>query len=116
MQTHRSTPWLFLTPNLVIFGVFTFLPIVINFYYAFTGGVQLYPQDRPYVGLENLATLLDCGSWYVAGFGSCESGVYSPEASAADAVTSLKVEPGGFRSPAMARLDRGMPGSATSSS
>jgi alpha-1,4-digalacturonate transport system permease protein len=63
MQTHRSTPWLFLTPNLVIFGVFTFLPIAINFYYAFTGGVQLYPRDRPYVGLENLATLLDCGNY-----------------------------------------------------
>jgi alpha-1,4-digalacturonate transport system permease protein len=60
MQTNRSTPWLFLTPNLVIFGVFTFLPIAINFYYAFTGGVELYPKDRPYVGFENLATLLDC--------------------------------------------------------
>lgn len=63
MQTHRSTPWLFLTPNLVIFGVFTFLPIVINFYYAFTGGVQLYPRDRPFVGFENLASLLDCGNY-----------------------------------------------------
>jgi alpha-1,4-digalacturonate transport system permease protein len=63
MQTNRSTPWLFLTPNLLIFGVFTFLPIAINFYYAFTGGVQLYPRDRPYVGFENLATLLDCGNY-----------------------------------------------------
>ena len=63
MQTQRSTPWLFLTPNLVIFGVFTFLPIAINFYYAFTGGVQLYPRDRPFVGFENLATLLDCGNY-----------------------------------------------------
>jgi alpha-1,4-digalacturonate transport system permease protein len=63
MQTHRSTPWLFLAPNLVIFGVFTFLPIAINFYYAFTGGVQLYPRDRPFVGFENLATLLDCGNY-----------------------------------------------------
>jgi alpha-1,4-digalacturonate transport system permease protein len=63
MQTNRSTPWLFLTPNLVIFGVFTFLPIAINFYYAFTGGVELYPRDRPYVGFDNLATLLDCGNY-----------------------------------------------------
>jgi alpha-1,4-digalacturonate transport system permease protein len=60
MQTKPSTPWLFLTPNLIIFGVFTFLPIAINFFYAFTGGVELYLKDRPYVGLENLATLLDC--------------------------------------------------------
>jgi alpha-1,4-digalacturonate transport system permease protein len=63
MQTKRGTPWFFLAPNLVIFGVFTFLPIAINFYYAFTGGVQLYPRDRPFVGFENLATLLDCGNY-----------------------------------------------------
>jgi alpha-1,4-digalacturonate transport system permease protein len=63
MQVNRSTPWFFLTPNMVIFGVFTFLPIAINFYYAFTGGVQLYPRDRPFVGFENLATLLDCGNY-----------------------------------------------------
>ena len=63
MQTNRSTPWLFLAPNMLIFGVFTFLPIAINFYYAFTGGVQPYPQDRPYVGFENLATLLDCANY-----------------------------------------------------
>jgi alpha-1,4-digalacturonate transport system permease protein len=63
MQVNRRTPWFFLTPNLIIFGVFTFLPIAINFYYAFTGGVQLYPRDRPFVGFENLATLLDCGNY-----------------------------------------------------
>jgi alpha-1,4-digalacturonate transport system permease protein len=63
VQVNRSTPWFFLTPNLVIFGVFTFLPIAINFYYAFTGGVQLYPRDRPFVGFENLASLLDCGNY-----------------------------------------------------
>jgi alpha-1,4-digalacturonate transport system permease protein len=64
MNAKSSTPWYFLTPNLVIFGIFTFLPIAINFYYAFTGGVQLYPQDRPYVGLENIETLLDCGNYF----------------------------------------------------
>ena len=63
MQVKPGTPWFFLAPNLVIFGVFTFLPIVINLYYAFTGGVELYPRDRPFVGFENLATLLDCGNY-----------------------------------------------------
>ena len=63
MKQGKATPWFFLGPNLVIFGVFTFLPIVINLYYAFTGGVELYPRNRPYVGFENLATLLDCGSY-----------------------------------------------------
>jgi alpha-1,4-digalacturonate transport system permease protein len=56
----RRMAWLFLAPNLAIFGVFTFLPIAINFYYAFTGGVELYPAQRPWVGGENLATLFDC--------------------------------------------------------
>ncbi len=63
MRQAAHTPWFFLGPNLVIFGVFTFLPIVINLYYAFTGGVELYPRDRPFVGFDNLATLLDCGSY-----------------------------------------------------
>jgi alpha-1,4-digalacturonate transport system permease protein len=56
----RRMAWVFLAPNLAIFGVFTFLPIAINFYYAFTGGVELYPAQRPWVGGENLATLFDC--------------------------------------------------------
>ena len=63
MRQAAHTPWLFVGPNLVIFGAFTFLPIVINLYYAFTGGVELYPRDRPFVGFENLATLLDCGNY-----------------------------------------------------
>jgi alpha-1,4-digalacturonate transport system permease protein len=52
--------WLFVAPNLVVLGLFTFLPIVINFYFAVTGGVQLYPWERPFTGSENLATLFDC--------------------------------------------------------
>jgi alpha-1,4-digalacturonate transport system permease protein len=55
--------WMFVAPNLVILGVFTFLPIVINFYFAFTGGVLLYPSERPYTGLENLETLFECESY-----------------------------------------------------
>jgi alpha-1,4-digalacturonate transport system permease protein len=56
----RRLAWVFLAPNLAIFGTFTFLPIVINIYYAFTGGVELYPAERPFVGAENLVTLFDC--------------------------------------------------------
>ncbi len=52
--------WLFVAPNLVVLGLFTFLPILINFYFAFTGGVQLYPWQRPFTGSGNLATLFDC--------------------------------------------------------
>jgi alpha-1,4-digalacturonate transport system permease protein len=55
--------WIFVAPNLAILGLFTFLPIVINFYFAFTGGVQLYPSQRPFTGLENLETLFECTNY-----------------------------------------------------
>jgi len=55
--------WMFVAPNLAILGLFTFLPIIVNLYFAFTGGVQLYPSERPFTGLENLATLFDCESY-----------------------------------------------------
>ncbi len=55
--------WMFVAPNLVILGLFTFLPIVIDFYFAFTGGVELYPSQRPFVGGENFATLFECGNY-----------------------------------------------------
>jgi alpha-1,4-digalacturonate transport system permease protein len=55
--------WVFVTPNLVVLGLFTFLPIVIDFYYAFTGGVQLDLRARPFTGWENLQTLFECGSY-----------------------------------------------------
>lgn len=55
--------WMFVAPNLIILGLFTFLPIVINFYFAFSGGVELYPSQRPFTGLDNLETLFDCGNY-----------------------------------------------------
>jgi alpha-1,4-digalacturonate transport system permease protein len=57
-------PWLLLAPNLVVFGIFTFLPIVVDVHYAVTGGAQLLPGARPYVGAENFADLLDCGNHF----------------------------------------------------
>jgi len=55
--------WAFVAPNLVVLGLFTFLPIAIDFHYALTGGAQLYPTDRPFAGLENFRTLFECGSY-----------------------------------------------------
>ena len=55
--------WLFLAPNLIIFGLFTFLPIILNFHYATTGGVRVLPADRPFVGAANFESLLACESW-----------------------------------------------------
>jgi len=56
--------WAFVAPNLIVLGLFTFLPIIIDFHYAFTGGAQLLPRERPFVGWENLQTLFDCGSYF----------------------------------------------------
>jgi alpha-1,4-digalacturonate transport system permease protein len=55
--------WLFVGPNLLILGLFTFLPIAVDFLFAFTSGVELYPWRRPYTGAENLATLFECGNF-----------------------------------------------------
>ena len=55
--------WLFVGPNLLVFGLFTFLPIVINVFYAATGGVKLMPLERPYVGAENFSILFECRNY-----------------------------------------------------
>lgn len=55
--------WLFVAPNLIVFGLFCFLPIVINVMYATTGGVNLMPWDRPFTGGENFQILFECGSY-----------------------------------------------------
>jgi alpha-1,4-digalacturonate transport system permease protein len=52
--------WLFVAPNLAVFGIFTFLPIAIDFVYAATGGTNLQLAARPYVGLDNMRQLLAC--------------------------------------------------------
>ncbi|HEY3048208.1 MAG TPA: sugar ABC transporter permease [Polaromonas sp.] len=52
--------WLFVGPNLLVIGLFTLLPIVINLAYAVTGGVNLLPAQRPFTGMENFVTLLEC--------------------------------------------------------
>ena len=52
--------WLFVGPNLLILGLFTFIPIAINLWYALTGGVELMPYKRPYTGMENFQVLLEC--------------------------------------------------------
>ncbi|NYS24295.1 sugar ABC transporter permease [Rhodobacteraceae bacterium 2376] len=59
---HRLA-WVFLLPNLLIFGLFTFVPIILNFAFATTSGDRIIIGDRPYVGAANFASLLDCESY-----------------------------------------------------
>lgn len=55
--------YFFVLPNLLIFGIFILFPMLLNFYYAFTSGTKLFPQDRPFVGLANLQELFACTNY-----------------------------------------------------
>ncbi len=55
--------WVFLVPNLLLFGLFAFLPIILNFFYATTGGDNVLLDDRPYVGARNFLNLVDCSNY-----------------------------------------------------
>ena len=59
----RRMAYFFLLPNLLIFGIFVLFPVFLNFYYAFSGGTNLFPQDRPFVGTQNYETLFDCDNF-----------------------------------------------------
>lgn len=70
----RRIAWVFLAPNLLVFGLFTFLPILLNFGYATTGGSDILLGSRPFVGGENFATLLACESYLDPG--SCTKDLF----------------------------------------
>lgn len=53
-------PYIFLIPNLIFFGTFVIIPLIINFAFSMTGGPELYIEDRPYVGGEQYGFLFDC--------------------------------------------------------
>ncbi len=59
----RNLAWLFVAPNLIVFGLFCFLPILINIVYALTGGVNLLPSQRPFTGTENFRILFECSNY-----------------------------------------------------
>lgn len=66
--------WLFVAPNLLVFGVFCFLPILINVIYAATGGVQLLPWNRPFTGFENFQILFECADY--ADLSTCRKDIF----------------------------------------
>ncbi|MGQ9908235.1 MAG: carbohydrate ABC transporter permease [Candidatus Flexifilum sp.] len=59
----RGMAYIFVLPNLLIFGIFILFPMILNFYYAFTGGTEIQPQNRPWVGFDNLNMLFTCGNF-----------------------------------------------------
>jgi alpha-1,4-digalacturonate transport system permease protein len=70
----KGMAYIFVLPNLLIFGIFILLPMLLNFYYAFTGGTQLFPQNRPFVGTDNLNALFNCGDFMVPN--SCQEDLF----------------------------------------
>ncbi len=55
-----GVPYALLLPNMLIFGFFTFLPMILNFYVSFTGGASISLFDRPWVGWEKYADIFNC--------------------------------------------------------
>ena len=60
----RGMPYLFVLPNLLIFGIFILFPMLLNFVYAFTGGTEFFPDQRPWVGTANFEQLLTCQNFF----------------------------------------------------
>ncbi len=56
-------PYVFVAPNLAVFAIFVVAPMVMNVWYAVTGGTALMPGERPFVGLDNFQELLSCGNF-----------------------------------------------------
>ncbi len=48
---HRMA-YVFLLPNVLVFGIFSFWPMLLNFYIAFTGGQSVLLSERPFVARQ----------------------------------------------------------------
>jgi alpha-1,4-digalacturonate transport system permease protein len=59
----KGMPYVFVLPNLLIFGIFILFPMLLNFVYAFTGGTDFFPDQRPWVGTANFEQLITCESF-----------------------------------------------------
>lgn len=56
--------YLFVLPNLMIFGIFILIPMLLNFYFGLTTGQSILPENREFVGTQNLQTLFTCESYF----------------------------------------------------
>ncbi len=59
----QKMAYIFVLPNMLLFAIFSLLPILLNFYYAFTGGGKPLPKDRWFVGGENFNILSQCSNY-----------------------------------------------------
>lgn len=59
----KGMPYVFVLPNLLIFGVFILFPMLLNFGYAFTRGTDFFLEQRTWVGTGNFEQLVTCGNF-----------------------------------------------------
>jgi alpha-1,4-digalacturonate transport system permease protein len=52
--------YIFVLPNLLVFGLFSLIPMLLNFGYAFTQDPQFFLADRPWAGTENFSRIFNC--------------------------------------------------------
>ena len=50
---------------MALFGIFTFFPMILNFWVSFTGGESIALLNRPFVGTENYASIFSCEDYLV---------------------------------------------------
>jgi ABC-type sugar transport system permease subunit len=55
-----GVPYALLLPNMLIFGFFTFAPMILNFYVSMTSGSSILLFDRPWVGFQNYIGIFNC--------------------------------------------------------
>ena len=53
----KSLPYIFLMPNILVFGLFTFLPLFMNFGYSVTDGESINFETREFSGFDNLSRI-----------------------------------------------------------
>ncbi|MGJ3239052.1 MAG: carbohydrate ABC transporter permease [Anaerolineae bacterium] len=56
----KGMAYAFVIPNLLIFGIFILLPMLLNFGYAFTTGSSLFLENREFIATANVEQLFQC--------------------------------------------------------
>ncbi len=59
-----GVPYALLLPNMLIFGLFTFAPMILNFYVSMTGGSSIALFDRPWIGWNNYTRVFNCENFF----------------------------------------------------
>jgi len=59
----RKMAYIFVLPNMLLFATFSILPILGNFYYAFTGGTKVLPENRYFASSANFEYIMRCNNY-----------------------------------------------------